>query len=559
MLGCYIEDRNTERIDRRYGGVHNAYCRALDPDTIKWYTHTKNGYNLDQIVVDRLDKALYGVDHRMNGGINSNFNMNEGKHMPRFDEKHVNGANRGRSLKSTPKSLPKHPGFRNRRIHKEHNEDEYETVEEILDESSGENSVGLSNETLSSNVLDQRSPRRQRKSIEKPIIQKTSALRDWTHFFRILDLIRAICTSSYGIFLVVNYWNDPQYIELGATPFFYASLMAFVVDFLSSAVKAFPQWLWFFWDVKTFDPFVRSISIWNLVADHNLIVDMLPLMANVILKVYWFRLGEVVMGVDGYQQEYDPFFALFGFYFQQQDMNLLFLAVFAGALVSCIFLHSFRICFTLISDKRAFALSFIIIIKVLLMIFDIFVNAVLLYETLVFKGKELFKPSFLVNLVLAVLAFSPAIGLTTNVVLNILLHILHIKMQLRERKELLSEKNQKKVEFSRILKAATRKTFHPFIWCVFGTYGLFSTISLVYILHVIYEVDYLSFISIDPTLTPGSDWNIRDAQSRKEALILLVWVNLILNYLLAVSIGILYWIWQVIITLKYLFRCCCAF
>lgn len=107
--------------------------------------------------------------------------------------------------------------------------------------------------------------------------------------------------------------------------------------------------------------------------------------------------------------------------------------------------------------------------------------------------------SLLINLVLAVFAVSPAIGLTTNVLVNLPLHVTHLQMQLKNR-VLIDGQQGNRVSIKRLLVAAMRKTFHPLIMAVFGMYAVFSLLALCFILKGIYDQDYSQLQQVPATI-----------------------------------------------------------
>ena len=395
----------------------------------------------------------------------------------------------------------------------------------------------------------------------KPFVEEQDGRdggRQWTRLFRFLNFIRALGTTSYGIFLVTNYWNNPLYTSLNSKPYFYASLTFLCIDLLFTFIKAFPVILWCCWNVKDWErkKWHRSFSIWNLVADHELLLDVGPILANVILRVYGFRLGEVVSIVQATQNaaETGSVVNVAGVELKQRDMNLIMLAVFAFTLFSTMTLHTLRLTRLLISQKRAYMLSFMVVIKILLLMFDLLTNALLLYETLVFKLTGLFTMTLVVNLVLAVFAASPLIGLTTNVLVNIPLHLCHLRMQLHSR-SLPTGEVGRDVAFGRVFKAALRKACHPLIMAFFGTYAAFSFFALAYILHEIYQLDYSTVQGLPSTVPMtlsssnqegGGFWvQWSNQESRQRILIVMLWFNLVVNYGAGVVSSAGFWVLQV--------------
>jgi hypothetical protein len=357
----------------------------------------------------------------------------------------------------------------------------------------------------------------------------------WAKLFRILNFLRSLLTSVYSILSIVNIWNNPQYLDLGAKNFFYSVLAFACLDLLITIVKAFPNVLWLCWDVSTWDPFERTFSIWNLVADHEMILDVSPLIANVILKIYGYRMGQLVVNNE---------VGLLGITMDQRTINLTILIIFCVTLLITVVLHTLRLSRTLIS-KSAFTLTFIVWVKVLLLLFDLATNSLLLYSVLVFQQQYLFELNVFVNLVLAIFAGSLMVTLSTNVLVNLPLHYTHIRMSLRG-KILHDGRRGESVSVIRVLRAAAAKTFHPFIFSIFGTYAIFSTGALVYILYKIYNLDYNQVATTFTSgLTSGSTL-FSDPQNQQKLMEALVTINFFLNYVFGVTFGVLYWIFQLL-------------
>lgn len=112
--------------------------------------------------------------------------------------------------------------------------------------------------------------------------------------FRYIFLLRSLCVAVYGTIESSKALGSPAVIKLGAQELFIGNIAVLWIDVLVSLVKAFPSYLWCFWDVKTFDPIHCQSGIWSLVADHNLITDMMPLMANLAFEIYLYRVAEVI-------------------------------------------------------------------------------------------------------------------------------------------------------------------------------------------------------------------------------------------------------------------------
>lgn len=287
-----------------------------------------------------------------------------------------------------------------------------------------------------------------------------------------------------------------------------------------------------------------------------------------ILKIYGFRLGEIVANADAKTPQGTPLTSL-GLDLDSRKLNFGLLMIFIITLLITVILHFGRLSKVLISKKHAYTLTAIVLLKVSLLLFDLFTNAFLLYEVLVFKQEHIFSMDLLINLVLSIITVSSALGLTTNVLVNFPLHFTHIKMQLRKRK-LPTGEHGEHVSNGRIMRAAARKTFHPFITMVFGTYSFFALAALGYVLYSLYHFDYTqalvipsglssgSPISTDPTTTVFTISYWSDPNMRKKTLIVLLWLDIMLNYAVGVCCGAMYWVWQVLQALGFaVCKCCC--
>jgi len=104
--------------------------------------------------------------------------------------------------------------------------------------------------------------------------------------FRMINLYRSIITTGYGAYELYENLIDENIIKFGARPFILISLFFLIVDLFIAFIKAFPNKIWFLWNVTDWDPIRTSWTVWSLVANHNTILDILPVMINVIMKVY---------------------------------------------------------------------------------------------------------------------------------------------------------------------------------------------------------------------------------------------------------------------------------
>jgi hypothetical protein len=117
-------------------------------------------------------------------------------------------------------------------------------------------------------------------------VSNTSESKRINQIFRYINLLRSIATSIYAIYQSVENLRDPIYVSAGATPLVIATLFFIGVDILISFIQAFPN-LWVFWDVKV-DPFTKWWSIWSLIADHELLTDIFPLIVRPVIIMFIF-------------------------------------------------------------------------------------------------------------------------------------------------------------------------------------------------------------------------------------------------------------------------------
>ncbi|KAJ3219979.1 hypothetical protein HDU67_007712 [Dinochytrium kinnereticum] len=103
--------------------------------------------------------------------------------------------------------------------------------------------------------------------------------------FRYFNLTRSVATCCFSVVTCARQLNDPYTIALNAQGLMIALIFFNIVDVLVAFIKAFPKVLWFFWNVKDWDPLIRIYSIWAVIADHELLTDIAPVLINVILKL----------------------------------------------------------------------------------------------------------------------------------------------------------------------------------------------------------------------------------------------------------------------------------
>jgi hypothetical protein len=131
-------------------------------------------------------------------------------------------------------------------------------------------------------------------SNEKTREGKEKKINQFLLWFRIFNCLRAIATAIYSYVVTVQGLTNDGMIKLGSRNLLITSLVTTTVDLFVPLVRLFPQILWCFWDVNTWDPFAKTWTVWALVADHDLLIDIFPILLNVIIKVYIYRVSELI-------------------------------------------------------------------------------------------------------------------------------------------------------------------------------------------------------------------------------------------------------------------------
>ncbi|KAJ3118919.1 hypothetical protein HDU96_006570 [Phlyctochytrium bullatum] len=371
---------------------------------------------------------------------------------------------------------------------------------------------------------------------------------------------------------------SPYTVALNAQGLMIALIFFNIVDLLVTFVKAYPKTLWFFWNVKEWDPLVRVYSIWGVIADHELLTDIAPVLINVILKIYSYRLDEIVANPNASSTILSTKVTLNNVT-DPKIYNYVQLILFGITALYIILFHAVRLLRVLAFEKKAPFLAALVVLKALLLCWDIMTNSLLLYETLVSRGTQLFAPNHTVNLVLSVAIPSPLVTLTTNVLLNLPLHYFFLRMQLNGLAEQAAKAGAAKgneaaetakeivnVPWTRVAWTAMRKTFHPLISAVFGSYAIYALIALLYILTDLKYFDpqaglkgnaglFLpnsSFFGWSTTSDVALDVSAVNATvaataDRRNVLAGIVWINVVANYGVGALAGVAYWVFGVVL------------
>ncbi|KAJ1339525.1 hypothetical protein BSLG_005849 [Batrachochytrium salamandrivorans] len=111
------------------------------------------------------------------------------------------------------------------------------------------------------------------------------------------------------------------------------------------------------------------------------------------------------------------------------------------------------------------------------------------------------------QLMLAVVVPSPIITLTTNTLLNLPMHFTMLRVQLQGKRDSITGQSGDSVDAGRVFRTAMRRTFHPAIVIVFGSYATFSTVALFILLGIMLGFDPIAQIQaghVPPGVIPTS-------------------------------------------------------
>lgn len=104
--------------------------------------------------------------------------------------------------------------------------------------------------------------------------------------FRYFNLLRSMATGIYAMYQLEICLQNSIYIMAGAKPLLIASMFFVVIDILIAFIQAFPN-LWIFWNIEGI-PFSKSWNIWSLIADHELLTDIFPIIVISQIEIVHF-------------------------------------------------------------------------------------------------------------------------------------------------------------------------------------------------------------------------------------------------------------------------------
>ncbi|KAJ3049054.1 hypothetical protein HK097_009905 [Rhizophlyctis rosea] len=390
-------------------------------------------------------------------------------------------------------------------------------------------------------------------------IENTEGGNNFAKWFKIFNLARAVATGVYGIWEASRQLGDDAYVAVGARPLLGVTIFFLIVEILVAFVKAFPKSMWIFWNVRDWDPYAKYWTVWAIVADHELISDVLPVLVNVVLRIFSYRLVEILAEPNaGNTLTQSTFQFSLDNLTSSKYHNLVLLLLFCVTLTYTILFHAVRLFRLLAFKKDATLLGAVVLVKGVFLLLDLFTNGAMLYEVLVWRGKDFLRlNNWVFGIMVSVVSLGPVVTLIVNALVNLPLHYAFLQLQLQ------NLKTSTKVSRARLLPTTLRKTFHPFLLPVF-LYALYCIIGIILVLGQLRSFDPFEQIAqghMPKEMVPGTGffgWG-SGGGGGVDVMFGLVWLDLVVNYGIGVAIVGVYWVWRLIsVVWTEVFGCCGA-
>ncbi|KAJ3261969.1 putative choline transporter, neither null mutation nor overexpression affects choline transport [Boothiomyces macroporosus] len=436
----------------------------------------------------RDSQASYMNQHR-----NTNIDMVNGAI---GDRRENNGSKAGTQYNSPPSNIrqiieePKRSSYHERPLVESRSltnisaqrTSESGTVRSDIRQSSArkETTVELGNETVNPSSM----------TLSSPVEEKLqSHINEKTPWWRIVQVLRSVTFLIYTYITVFRVLNEPDVSVVGAEPLYISILVLSGVD-------------------------IRYIaSVWALIADHELLVDIIPLIANFIVRIYSYRLSEVLTDPNAANTLEKTDINIQDWANPKYHNYILLLLWGLSALITIIF-HAAHRCYYIGFQHQAPALAITLTLKALLFAFDLYSNGLFLYIFLVSLGTKLFESTLYMSLLLTAISLSPIVSNISNSLINIPLLYYY-------------ERLDKQYSRSTLLKKAFEKVFSPIT-------TLMVLLAVFYSCVMIYLLVQLQILS--PT-SPGDliRWN------PQSWITFMVGVNLLANYLIGIGFTLTYY------------------
>lgn len=260
-------------------------------------------------------------------------------------------------------------------------------------------------------------------------------------------------------------------------------------------------------------------NVWAILADHELLLSLVPLLANLSLRVYSYRLTELVQDPTALNSITDSDFT-FSDWASPEYHNLVQMILWGVSIcATMLFNTGMRMKFFIVRYASV-SLGLLIGIKALLLLLDMVTTSLFLYTFLVSLGIDLFGSSPDIPLMLAIMICSPVISTICNSFIN--LPLLYAFKRIKG----------KKTAYEVAIDCANN------LFSVRTT--LMSVFAVFYIAVTGYLLNQLKLISADDATSPA-DVLCLVQWTPQQIVVSLVIVNLTANYLIGVAFNLVYW------------------
>ncbi|KAJ3349946.1 hypothetical protein HDU91_006321 [Kappamyces sp. JEL0680] len=337
-------------------------------------------------------------------------------------------------------------------------------------------------------------------------ITRDRSERSYRNWFRIAQVLRAIAMTTHTWITSWPALGDPRVLALNGKALIIAILTATALDVVIAV-----QYLG---------------SVWSIVADHSLLLDILPMFANLTLRVYSYRLTELIENPDVLNTISNN-----GFTFDQWNnpkySNFVQLVLWMASIGLTMMFHSALRLRFFAKQYQAWSVGWMIVLKALLLLLDMISGSLFLYTFLVSLGIGIFGTSPDIPLMLAINITAPLVSTLCNSLINIPLLYTFGRIE----KGKLS---------SQVIRETLAKIFSP-ISLLLSVFALFHIVVIAYLLN------RLKLITLDnqvATITASfTQWDPR------QAVVWLIAVNYVLNYLVGFAVTMVYWMCRLVVIL----------
>lgn len=206
----------------------------------------------------------------------------------------------------------------------------------------------------------------------------------------------------------------------------------------------------------------------------------------------------------------------------------MLLYLFVASLAFTLVFHSVKLSYRLASEKGALTLAILVLVKAVLLGFDIATLSYLLYEMLVVNGTSLLNPgNSNVAMMVSIAGPSPLVSLLTNSLVNVPLYYCFLRMKMRGKRDVKTMQSGESIGVWRVVRASVAKSMHPLVSSIFGSYQIYAVVAMLVCYNSVYGS--VNWIGVPGTSTYATFNSM-------------FWINLIVNYFPGALVSTFYWL-----------------